>query len=91
MIFYFSLSSSSTKNLTTLPSYPRFVRYDALNYSCQNFYHAVIGIIMSFLQIDTEQLLAHLVEAEMIKRTVSFHYCCFFLGFKFLDLFLLII
>jgi hypothetical protein len=23
-------------------------------------------------QIDTEQLLAHLVEAEMIKRTVSF-------------------
>jgi putative effector of murein hydrolase LrgA (UPF0299 family) len=24
------------------------------------------------IQIDTEQLLAHLVEAEMIKRTVSF-------------------
>ena len=37
-----------------------------------NLFNQIISVIMSFcFQIDTEQLLAHLVETEMIKRTVS--------------------
>lgn len=70
-------SSSSSPNRMTLHSCPRYrpeIVVVLWNKSCKYFCLMAVPLFVPF-QIETEKLLAHLVEEEMNKRTVK--YCQF--------------